>query len=205
MTHLPGYSDRISHALAFAAKHGAMRTRPGGSITWPTRPASTAVILARYGCDELTIVAGILAVLLNDADDFARRQLEPRIEAKFGERVIEVVRQTLEQRHDARGKERSWEASRLDFVAGLALADQRALDICAAREIHVCGNMLTDVRRLGAEYLAGYGTGGPAEVVRCLGEVISALEQHPVGPHPGMVTELRDLVSRLSASLSDGA
>lgn len=204
MTHHTGYSDRISHALAFAAKHGAARTRPGGSLTWPTQPANTAVILARYGCDELTIVSGILAALLNEADEATRSRLQPRIGAKFGERVMDTVHQTLEQHYDIRGKERSWEASRLDFVAGLALADQRALDICAAREIHLCGSLLTDVRRLGVEYLAGYGPGGATGVVRCMGEVITALEQHPIGPRPGMVAELRDLLSRLAASVSEG-
>lgn len=194
----PGYSDRIAHALAYAAKHGAPPPQRGVSPSWPTQPANVAVILARYGADEATIVAGVLCSLLNESSPVRRQELGGRICSKFGERVAEILKQVVEPRYDARGKERSWEACKLDFLAGLALADQRALEVAAAQEIHLCGSLLTDVRRLGAEYLSGYAPGGAPAVVRWFREVVDVLERHPSGPRPGMLAELRGLTRRLA-------
>lgn len=196
----PGYSDRIAHALAYSAKHGAARARRGSGSggTWLTQPANVAVILARYGADEVTIVAGILTSLINETEPTLRPELMQKVAAKFGERVVEVLRQVVEPRYDARGKERSWEACKMDFLAELAGADQRALEVCAANEIFQCGAVVTDARRLGPEYLSGYAPGGAPALLRWFQGVVDALEQHPIGPRPGMLAELRGLASRLS-------
>ena len=121
-----------------------------------------------------------------------------KISQKFGSLVLGILEQATEQRYDARGKERSWEVCRLDFLAGLAQAETRALEVAAAREIHVCGSMLTDARRLGAEYLSGYAPGGATALLRWFGEVVETMERHPVGPRPSMLGELRSLATRLS-------
>jgi hypothetical protein len=196
-----GYSDRIAHALAFVAKHGAPPPRRGESPSWPTQPANVAVILARYGSDEATIVAGVLGTLLNDATPVRRHELIGKIREKFGEQVSAILAQVIEPRFDNRGKERSWEAYKLDFLAGLTLADQR--EVAAAQEIHLCGSLLTDVRRLGTEYLSGYAPGGASAVLRWFQDVVDALERHPVGPKPGMLAELRALSGRLADQAED--
>lgn len=198
-----GYSDRIAHALAFAAKHGMGPSRGGASPVWPIQPANVAVILARCGADEATIVAGILCSVLNEATPVRRQELRSKISEKFGEPVAAILRQVVEPRFDGRGKERSWEAYKLDFLAGLALADQRALEVAAAHEIHLCGSLLVDVRRLGAEYLSGYAPGGAAAVVHWFQEVVDTLERHPTGPRAGMLAELRRLSSRLADLVED--
>ena len=194
-----GYSDRIAHALAFVAKHGRQPVRLGGEGTaWPVEPGNVALILARHGADEATIVGGVLVSLLNDASPTLRPGLVEKIEQKFGALVLGILEQAAEQRYDARGKPRAWEVCRLDFLAGLAQADTRALEVAAAREIYVCGSMLTDARRLGAEYLSGYAPGGAPALLRWFGEVVETMERHPVGPRPSMLTELRNLATRLS-------
>jgi len=199
----PGYSDRVAHALAFAAKHGAPPPRRGESPSWPTQPANIAVILARYGADEATIVAGVLCTMLNEATPVRRRELSGKISDKFGEQISAILRQVIEPRFDARGKERGWEAYKLDFLAGLAMADPRALEVAAAQEIHLCGSLLTDVRRLGAEYLSGYAPGGASAVLRWFQDVVDTLERHPVGPRPGMLVELRVLSGHLADRVED--
>jgi len=199
MTH--GYSDRIAHALAFAAKHGTPRHGPGAGVMYLTHPANVAVILARYGCDEATIVAGILAVLLGDSEPTRRSALEGKIGPKFGERLLHAARMATEPRWDARGKERSWDAYKLELLAQLSEAEPRTLEISAASEIHLCGALLTDARRLGPEYLSGYAPGGAPTVLRWLRSLVEVLERHPVGPRPAMLAELRDLSNRLQAAL----
>ena len=57
---MTGYSDRINHALAFAAKHHDRQVRKGTRLPYITHPANVAIILARYGRDDDTVVAGIL-------------------------------------------------------------------------------------------------------------------------------------------------
>jgi len=200
MTH--GYSDRIAHALSYAAKHGAPRSGPGAGVPYLTHPANVAVILARYGCDETTIVAGILSVLLSEAEPSRRLHLEPGIAAKFGERALTIASQAVEPRYDHRGRPRGWEACKLEFLSVLSEADSRTLEVCAASEIHLCGVLLTDVRRLGPEYLSGYAPGGAPAVLRWLGDIVELLGRHPAGPRPGMLAELRELRTRLEATAS---
>jgi hypothetical protein len=196
-----GYSDRIAHALAFAAKHGPPPTHRGDTSVWMARPAGVAVILARYGADETAIVAGILAALMNEASPARRHELEEKITRKFGVPVADVLRQVIEPRFDGRGKERGWEACKLDFLAGLAQANRHAIEVSAATQIQLCGSVLTEIRRLGEEYLTGYAPGGAAALLRWFGEVVDAMERHPIGPPPGMLVELRALASRLAASV----
>src|SRR3569833_1393465 len=61
-----GYSDRINHAFAFAAKHHDRQVRKGTRLPYLTHPANVAVILTRYGQDEDTVVAGILHDVIED-------------------------------------------------------------------------------------------------------------------------------------------
>lgn len=196
-----GYSDRIAHALAFAAKHGTARLREVGSGTWPTAPANVAVILARHGVDETGIVAGVLWPVVNDAELPRRRQLLTKVEEKFGTRVGQILQQVLEPRFDARGKPRSWEASRMELLAGLAAAEPCALEAVAAQEIYACGILLTDVRRLGPEYLTSYAPGGAPMVRRWFEGVVDVLSRHPVGPRAPILAELRGLTERLIDAL----
>ena len=62
----PGYSDRVNHALAFAAKHHDREVRRGTRTPYFTAPASVAVILTRYGQPEDTVVAGVLQPAVED-------------------------------------------------------------------------------------------------------------------------------------------
>src|ERR1051325_6248522 len=55
-----GYSDRINHAFAFAAKYYGAVAPAGAGMDYLAHPANVAVILAREDCDHITIVFGIL-------------------------------------------------------------------------------------------------------------------------------------------------
>jgi (p)ppGpp synthase/HD superfamily hydrolase len=196
-----GYSDRISHALAFAAKHLPSRPRRGSGALHLTQPANVAVILARYGCDEITIISGILSHLVNEASYGSRTQLSNKIAEKFGTMVSEVIGDVAEPRYDSRGRERNWEVCRMDYLANLSAAGPRALDICAANQIHLCGSTLTDIRRLGIEYLSTYAEAPAEQTLWWYGSVITALEAVPSGPRTGMLLELKGLIELLAREL----
>ena len=63
---MTGYSDRINHAFAYSAKHHDQQVRKGTRLPYLTHPANVAVILTRYGCNEETVVAGILHDVVED-------------------------------------------------------------------------------------------------------------------------------------------
>jgi len=196
-----GYSDRISHAFAFAAKHLPSRPRRGSGALHLTQPANVAVILARYGCDEITIISGILSHLVNEASYGSRVQLANKIAEKFGTMVSQVIGDVAEPRYDSRGRERNWEVCRMDYLANLSAAGPRSLDICAANQIHLCGSTLTDIRRLGIEYLSTYAEAPAEQTLWWYGSVITALEAVPSGPRTGMLLELKGLIELLAQEL----
>jgi len=145
-----GYSDPIDHAFAFAAKYAPTSSTGAQRIH---RQANIAVTLARFGCDEPTIVGGILLPILEDAAQDQRGLLEDKIIEKFGPVVYVCVRDAAEPRYDPQGRRRPWRTAKQEYLARLTEAETRALDVVSVREIHWCGTALTAVRRLGPEYL----------------------------------------------------
>lgn len=145
----PGYSDRINHAFAFAAKHHDQQVRKGTGVPYLTHPANVAVILTRYGCDEDTVVGGILHDVVEDCvrDGVTREALERRIGDKFGMTVLDTVLAVTHRRHDDDGVELSAEDRKDDYLERLAAASDRARWVCAADKVHNGASILADLRR----------------------------------------------------------
>lgn len=145
----PGYSDRINHAFAFAAKHHDRQVRKGTKLPYLTHPANVAVILTRYGCDDDTIIAGILHDVVEDCvrEGYTREMLTERIAEKFGDTVLRTVLAVTERKLDDDGVELAWEERKTDYLARLGDADDRARWVCAADKIHNGSTVLADLRR----------------------------------------------------------
>ena len=144
-----GYSDRINHALAFAAKHHDQHVRKGTRLPYLTYPANVAVILTRYGRDESTVVSGILHDVIEDCvhENFSRESLEQRIGEKFGMDVLDTALSVTQRRLDDDGVELSSEDRKSDCLARLANASDDGRWICAADMVHNGGSILADLRR----------------------------------------------------------
>src|SRR5438105_9726288 len=108
---IKGYSDRVNHALAFAAKHHDQQVRKGTRLPYLTHPANVAIILTRYERDESTVVAGILHDVIEDCvtRDYTREMLEQRIASKFGADVLDTVLAVTHRKYDEDGLELSSE------------------------------------------------------------------------------------------------
>jgi len=145
----PGYSDRINHALAFAAKHHDRQVRKGTRLPYLTNAANVAVILARYDQDDSTVVAGILHDVVEDCvgENYTGEMLEQRIGAKFGAEVLETVLGVTLRRRDDDGIEFSTEERRDDVLERLGRAGPAGLWVCAADALHNAHTILTDLRR----------------------------------------------------------
>jgi (p)ppGpp synthase/HD superfamily hydrolase len=144
-----GYSDRINHAFAFAAKHHDRQVRKGTRLPYLTHPANVAVILTRYDRDEATVVAGILHDVIEDCvrDGYTRGMLEQRIGDKFGPDVLDTVLGVTHRHTDDEGIELSSEERKDDYLARLAGASDSARWVCAADKIHNGNSILADLHR----------------------------------------------------------
>ena len=146
---MTGYSDRINHAFAFAAKHHDQQVRKGTRLPYLTQPANVAVILTRYACSEDAVVAGILHDVIADCarDGWTRETLEERIGRKFGTNVVDMVLSVTQRRTDDDGVELSADDRKDDSIVRLALARPEALWVCAADKVHDANSILSDLRR----------------------------------------------------------
>jgi (p)ppGpp synthase/HD superfamily hydrolase len=144
-----GYSDRINHAFAFAAKHHDRQVRKGTRLPYLTHPANVAVILSMYGQDEQTVVAGILHDVIEDCvrDGYTRDMLEQRVGDKFGPDVLETILAVTYRQVDEEGIELSSEERKDDYLARLAAASDRARWVCAADKVHNGNSILADLNR----------------------------------------------------------
>ena len=144
-----GYSDRVNHALAFAAKHHDQQVRKGTRLPYLTHPANVAIILTRYGCDESTVVAGILHDIIEDCvtKDYTAEMLEQRVASKFGADVLETVLAVTHRKHDENGDEFTSEEKKQDYLRRLSGASERARWVCAADKLHNANSILSDLQR----------------------------------------------------------
>jgi (p)ppGpp synthase/HD superfamily hydrolase len=196
-----GYSDRINHAFAFAAKYHGAVAPPGAGMDYVAHPANVAIILARYGCEQATIVAGILHHVLEETAPEHRARLEQKMADKFGPVVLAIALDAVEPKFDRRGSERSWQSCKQEFLTLLALAEPRALDIIVADELHACGSTITALRRLGLEYLRTVSRAGSDQTIWWYRSMLEILESRTEWPRREMLSELRVLSTDLVRSL----
>jgi (p)ppGpp synthase/HD superfamily hydrolase len=144
-----GYSDKINHAFAFAAKHHDQQVRKGTKLPYLTHPANVAVILTHYDRDEDTVVAGILHDVVEDCvrDGYSEETLRQRIGEKFGDSVLQTVLRVTHRRLDDDGVELSSPERKTDYLERLSEADEAARWVCAADKIHNAHSILSDLRR----------------------------------------------------------
>jgi (p)ppGpp synthase/HD superfamily hydrolase len=144
-----GYSDRINHAFAFAAKHHDRRVRQGTRAPYLTQPATVAVILTRYGRGEDEVVAGILHDVVQDArlEAWEADELEERIGAKFGHEMLALALEVTTRRFDADGTELSRDEIRADQLTRIREASASAKWVAAAAALHQLGTLHADLTR----------------------------------------------------------
>lgn len=146
---MTGYSDRINHALAFAAKHHDRQVRKGTRLPYITHPANVAIILTRYAQPDETVVAGILHDVIEDcvSENWTAEMLEERIGEKFGLSVLETVLMVSHRRLDDDGNEFDPQEKKSDYLDRLSKANDAARWVCAADKIHNASSLLADLRR----------------------------------------------------------
>ena len=195
---MTGYSDRINHAFAFAAKHHDQQVRKGTALPYLTHPANVAVILTRYDQDDDTVIAGILHDVVENCvrEGYTRDMLEQRIGEKFGDAVLSTVLSVTERRLDDDGVELSWDERQDDCLERLGDTDERAKWLSAADKIHNGGTILADLRRTAfPETVWGRFHKGQDETIRWFRRVYDRLQA--LGFDAPIMIELGQVVASL--------
>jgi len=195
-----GYSDRINHALAFAAKHHDQQVRKGTRLPYVTHAANVAIILTRYGQDESTVVAGILHDVVEDCvrDGWTYAMLESRIGEKFGTEVLATSLAVTKRRLDDDGNEMDRDQRQDDYLGRLVAADAPARWVCAAARVHDGNSILADLRRTMDPTSAwGRMAGGREAAVAAFRVIYDKLAS--VGFTEPIMTEFRAMVEELEA------
>jgi (p)ppGpp synthase/HD superfamily hydrolase len=195
---ITGYSDRINHALAFAAKHHDRQVRKGTRLPYLTHPASVAIILTRYGRDDQTVVAGILHDVIEDCvrEAYTEEMLEQRIGDKFGTGVLQTVLAVTHRRVDDDGIELSHDEKRDDYLERLASANDAGRWVCAADKLHNACSTLADLRRtIDPNSVWSRFTGGKDATVRWYRRVYDRLDE--IGFRGEIMEELERVVLAL--------
>lgn len=196
-----GYSDRINHALAFAAKHHDRQVRKGTRLPYLTHPANVAIILTRYGRDEPTVVAGILHDVIEDCvrESYTAEMLEQRIGEKFGHDVLTTVLAVTHRRVDDDGVELAHDEKRDDYLARLGTASDSARWVCAADKLHNASSILSDLRRtIDPDAIWSRFSGGREGTVRWYRRVYERLSA--IGFTGDIMPELEGVVTGLEES-----
>jgi hypothetical protein len=202
-----GYSDRINHALAFAAKHHAQQVWKGSSrVPYFTGPANVAVILTRYGQDDDTVVAAVLHDVVADCirDGQTGTTLEQRIGDKFGADSLAALLAISERKTDDDGVEMSMEERKIDSLSRLDAADERARWIIAAYTLHSGSSLLADIRRTAyPETVWGRFPAGRDEVANSYRRTVDRLTA--VGFAGPIMQELSSVVDALEGFAAEDA
>ena len=199
------FSDPISHALSFAAKQLAQGApRAAADLA---RPATLGVLLARYDCEEPVIMAGVLSEVLAQSHRHERGEIAQRIAQKFGRVVHGIALDALGPDLDDGRKSlsRTWESAKCDVLEHFAGAEPRTLDVRAGAELLACGALLTDVRRLGVEYLPQVAPATGPQLVWWFRSFAETLDGNEAWSRRGMLTDLRLLTTQLAESLEPRA
>lgn len=195
-----GYSDRVNHALAFAAKHHDQQVRKGTRLPYLTHPANVAIILSRYGRDIDTVVSGILHDVIEDCvrEAYTRAMLEQRIGDKFGRDVLDTVLTVTHRLVDDDGIELSHDERRTDYLARLENASPAARWVCAADKLHNASTILADLQRtIDPDTVWGRFSGGKEGTIRWYRNVYDRL--NAVGFQGEIMQELGGVVTALES------
>lgn len=124
-------TPRLERAFRWAAVMHHGQTRKASDVPYFAHVAAVALILARAGFDEDTIIAGLLHDIVEDTS----ATLED-VRAAFGETVGAIVGECSETKHDGEGRKRPWIDRKRDHLAALAGSGVATRAVVLADKLH---------------------------------------------------------------------
>jgi hypothetical protein len=135
------YSNKISKAIRFSIKTHEVyqkQKRKGKDIPYITHPLTVGLILSRAGADEDVVVAGILHDTIEDSVS-GKKVTKEMLEARFGNKVAELVANVSET-----NKELSWEERKNEALEHIKSFSHEALLVKSADIISNNSELIDD-------------------------------------------------------------
>ena len=141
--HVTGLSSLCEQALRFAAVAHVDQKRKASDVPYLMHPCAVAMILLRAGVSDDRILA---AALLHDTvEDTVTTAAD--LQREFPAEVCEIVGDLTEQKTDAHGEKRPWEARKQDHIAHIAQMSDAARSVLLADKLHNLSAMLYDLQQ----------------------------------------------------------
>jgi len=157
--------DGICRAVAFATKAHAGQLRKGTDVPYVTHPISVGMLLARAGCADDLVMAGILHDCLEDTETTFEQ-----LEDEFNEKVAEIVQDCSEQ-----DKSDTWINRKKATVKKLKTASDEACLVSCADKTHNLWSMIKDYEQHGESLWSRFNATRESQIwyYRALGTVFS--------------------------------
>ena len=134
------YSLELERAIRRSASWHGEQVRKGSRTPYLTHPMTVALILARLGFDQTTL----MAALLHDTVEDTSATLDD-LELEFGAEVCDLVGACSEQKLDAEGRKRSWHDRKRSHLELLEHAGRQVRAIVLADKLHNLISMQSDL------------------------------------------------------------
>ena len=167
------YSPLINKALTFSAKAHLQQIRKGTDIPYVTHPFAVGMILAKAGCPDPIIIAGILHDTVEDSDatlDDIRRE--------FGDEVAAIVAGCSEP-----DKSLEWEERKTHTIEELKHAPLAIQLVACADKLHNVSTMLEDYNQIGDDLWKRFNRNRDQQKWY-FSELVKCLENCEVRSHP---------------------
>ena len=117
------YSYNLERAIhAAIAAHDGQYRKNGDSVPYIVHPLQVALYLARAGCDESAVVAGVLHDIVEDCEDWTVE----RVEREFGAEVAQIVDDLTEDKSLTWDERKQWAVDHVQTMSAGAVAVKAA-------------------------------------------------------------------------------
>jgi (p)ppGpp synthase/HD superfamily hydrolase len=162
---LKGFSPGIERALRAACEAHADQRRKDGCTPYFLHPVHVALILARWGADDLTLQAAILHDVVEDCAEWTG----DRLREEFGAPVADIVAEVTEDKSIE-----SWAERKRLAVEHVATMSEAALLVKAADKLHNMQSLADFLRGRPEDAWSAF-NGGREGTLRIARELVEAL------------------------------
>lgn len=179
--------DRLSAAVEFAVRAHAGQTRKGKDVPYIAHPLAVALSLARAGCGDDVVIAG----LLHDVVEDTAVTLE-EVRERFGAGVADIVAACSED------KRLSWEDRKARMLHSLAGAPLVVKLVACADKLHNIRDLRADFEQVGDRVWGRFNRGREQQAWYYRGLVTAFAAEIREGIYPTLFRALADEVEAQS-------
>ncbi len=179
--------NRLDRAIQFATLAHGRQTRKGTDIPYITHPYGVAMLLARAGCEEDIVIAGLLHDTVEDTSVTLAQ-----LAAEFGPRVAEIVAGCSEP-----DRTLPWEARKQHTVDDLRQVPLEIKLVACADKLHNVRSMAADHQTQGEQVWQRFKRGRAEQAWYYRGIVQAFQPEIAAGLYPSLFAALARSVAEL--------